>query len=188
MGNSPGQDFGLGAQLDAALRDLCTQSDAKIRRVLEIWGCPLSECPRGTLLGDGDLVAGVVSGTSGALRGSAILGMEPELALVWLADAPTADPLAAFVQRGEALLRAVVEALARRLGVEASTGPGALQEEPLLALVLGTHAPSDTLVLSAVLEAPPSADVGSQSSVGPLLQILLVLEPKLLGPLVPRES
>ncbi len=97
----------------------------------------------------GDLIAGVVQRFEGPISGSALLALEPGDALLWLQRGDDdADPLARFVEWGSRLLEGVTRALGDALGGEVVCGPGSLEERSLMAALLGTHAPSDTLVLS----------------------------------------
>jgi hypothetical protein len=112
---------------------------------------PLGELSSENLYGEGDRVAGVSCGLHGSLSGTAVFAMEPEDAFAWmLSSCRGEDPLESFVASGERIIREFVH----------STGPtepspelaaGSLREESLMEILVGTHAPSDTLVLSARL-------------------------------------
>jgi len=105
---------------------------------------------RGLRVGD-DLVAAVVGRLEGGLAGSLVLALEPEEALAWARMGDPADPLEAFQSLGRALLEGVASALSEALrGQVALTAAGLIEaSEPCL--LAGTHAPADTLVVSARL-------------------------------------
>jgi hypothetical protein len=105
---------------------------------------------RGLRVGD-DLVAAVVGRLEGGLAGSLVLALEPEEALAWARMADPADPLEAFQSLGRGLLEGVASALSEALhGSVALTSAGLIEgSEPCL--LAGTHAPADTLVVSARL-------------------------------------
>ena len=98
-----------------------------------------------------DLVAAVMGRLEGGLPGSLGLALEPEEALVWarVGDAP--DPLDAFVALGRVLLEGVAASLSEVLRVETSLHDARLVETSEPCLLAETHAPSDTLVVSARL-------------------------------------
>ena len=95
-----------------------------------------------------DVIAGVVQRFDGAFRGTALLALEPGDALLWLqAGKSQEEPLARFVALGTRMLEAVIASVADGCG-EIGTSPGALEERPLMAALLATHAPSDTVIVS----------------------------------------
>ena len=117
--------------------------------VQEIRATALSEFgERGLCLSD-DLIAGVMGRLEGAMPGSLNLVLEPEEALLWAQLGSDGDPLETFVSLGDALLSGLATAIGEILGKEAAFEGAALVEEPELAMLVKTHAPSDTIVFSA---------------------------------------
>ena len=119
--------------------------------VQEIRATALSDfSERGLCLSD-DLVAGVMGRLEGRMPGTISLVLEPEDALLWARRAGGDDPLGAFVLLASTLLRGVTDALGGVLGGDAAFEGARLVEEPELAMLVATHAPSDTIVFSARL-------------------------------------
>lgn len=120
--------------------------------VVEIRCTPLGEFgERGLLLSD-DLVAGVMGRVEGRMPGSLNLVLEPEDALAWAqVGAASADPIEAFVSLGQELLSGMCVELSDVLGSATLLCDAELVELPELAMLVGTHAPLDTLVLSSRL-------------------------------------
>jgi hypothetical protein len=98
-----------------------------------------------------DLVAGVMGRVDGAMPGSLNLVVEPEDALAWAQMGVGGDPLEIFVALGRELLRGIAVALAEALESPAEFRDARLVEAPELAMLVKTHAPSDTLVFSTRL-------------------------------------
>jgi len=80
------------------------------------------------------------------------MSLEPEDALFWLRLIGSDDPLEDFVSLGRGLLEHAVSATAEAFGASAKPGPPRLVEDSVVAIVLGTHAPSDTLILGARID------------------------------------
>jgi hypothetical protein len=120
--------------------------------VVEIRCTPLGEFgERGLLLSE-DLVAGVMGRVDGGLPGSLNLVMEPEDALAWAqVGGAVRDPIASFVSLGSEVLAGMCVALADVLRAEVEFRDAVLVESPELAMLIQTHAPSDTLALSVKL-------------------------------------
>lgn len=119
--------------------------------VQEIRCTPLADFgERGLCLSD-DLTAAVMGRLEGALPGSLNLVLEPEEALLWAQIGGDGDPLETFVALGRALLEGIAAGLSEVLESDVEFAGGALVEEPELAMLVRTHAPSDTLVFSARL-------------------------------------
>jgi len=96
-----------------------------------------------------DLVAGVMGRLEGAMPGSLNLVLDPEDALLWARLGGDGDPLETFVEIGRRLLGGMTAALSDILPGEASFEGATLVEAPELAMLVETHAPSDTLVFTA---------------------------------------
>jgi hypothetical protein len=132
-----------------------------------------------------DVIAGVLAPFDGPFRGTALLAVDPGDALLWLSVGDDeGEPLVRFVSLGREMLAAVIGSLAaERSATEVGVGAGILEERPLLAALLATHAPSDTVILS--LDAEISFEL--DASIGPLhtpFTVQLLLEPKLLDSLL----
>ena len=98
-----------------------------------------------------DLVAAVMGRLEGGLPGSLGLALEPEDALVWARVGGAPDPLESFVALGRLLLEGVAGALSEVLRGTTSFHDACLVETSEPCLLAATHAPSDTLVISARL-------------------------------------
>ena len=121
--------------------------------LLEVGCCALAEYGgSGPPRRDQDLVAGVLRSFQGRLAGTALLAMDPEDALWWArAGEPSPDPVATYVELAGRLLARVIESVATSLGLASELGRPRLEENSLAGCLLCTHAPSDTVVLYAVL-------------------------------------
>lgn len=98
-----------------------------------------------------DLAAAVMARLDGALAGSTALVLEPEDALLWARTANPSDPLDAFVALGRALLKGIASTLGEVLRATTTLGDARLVESTEPGLLASTHAPGDTLVVSARL-------------------------------------
>lgn len=128
-----------------------------------------------------DVIAGVVQRFLGPLRGTALVATDPGDALLWLQlEESTAPPLEHFVAFGSRMLGAVVASLAEADPSEFATMPAALEERPLVAALLATHAPSDTLIVSLDAELAFELDPAIGTLHTPFT-VQLLLDPKLLG-------
>lgn len=144
-----------------------------------------------------DVIAGVLQRFEGPVRGTALFALDPGDALLWLemeeSDEP---PLERFVEVGGRVLSAIVGSLvadtetraapasesASQAVSQAGTliGAGVLEERPLVAALLATHAPSDTIILSVDGELAFEIDPGIGLLHTPFT-VQLLLEPKLLS-------
>jgi hypothetical protein len=133
-----------------------------------------------------DRIAGVVQRFEGQLCGTALLALDPGDALQWLRAGGDDDPLDRFVLLGGQVLCAVVEELARACDAAVQFGSSLLEERPLMAALLSTHAPSDTALLSLTgeIEFPGAA----ADPVRAAYTIQLLLDPKLLDGVLLRLS
>ncbi len=127
----------------------------------------------------GDLVAGVLQRFEGRLTGTALLAMDPGDALLWLQRGDDdADPLGRFVDWGSRILAGVMLTLASTLQQDVTLAEPTLDERPLMAALLGTHAPSDTMVLS--LHGELGFPVSDIPEIRAPFSIQLLLEPKIV--------
>ncbi|MBY0399731.1 hypothetical protein K2X89_05515, partial [Myxococcota bacterium] len=135
---------------------------------------------RGMRVGD-DLVAAVMGRMEGGVPGSAGLALEPEEALAWARTGGGGDPIAAFVALGRAVLEGVAHALGEVTRVETRFLDGRLAEQTEPCLLAATHAPSDTLVLSARMRIETRGEAFSAVA-------HLLAEPKHVGRLLSALS
>ncbi len=149
--------------------------------VQEIRCTPLAEFGDAGLCLSQDLVAGVIGRLDGVMPGSLGLALEPEDALLWARLGADRDPLENFVSIGRALLEGITVALGEILEGEAVFEGAMLVEEPELAMLVQTHAPSDTLVFSSRLRI----DVRDETLGG---ATHLLIEPKYLARLLSALS
>lgn len=166
----------VGESLLAELSGCATEIEvAEVRcAVLDEFG------DRGLRAGD-DLVASVMGRIEGGLAGSLCLALEPEDALVWSTTGDRTDPLAAFLAFGRGMLEGVATALRETLRDSVALVDAKLREDSEPCLLAGTHAPADTLVLSARLRI----EVRDEILAG---VVHLLLEPKSFGRLLASLS
>lgn len=127
-----------------------------------------------------DVIAGVVRRFHGPVRGTALLALDPGDALLWLQmDASEGSPLEHFVELGSDVLAAVVSSVGDSPEAAPTAEPGALEERPLVAALLATHAPSDTVVLSIDAELAFEIDPAISTLHTPFT-VQILLEPKLV--------
>jgi hypothetical protein len=99
-----------------------------------------------------DLVAGVMGRLEGVMPGSLNVVLDPQDAFRWVRLGGDGDPLETFVSIGSTLLEGMTHALAEILSGEETFQGAALVEESELAMLVKTHAPSDTLVFSTKMQ------------------------------------
>ena len=105
-----------------------------------------------------DVAAGVAQRFSGALRGTAVLTMEPEGAFAWSRsvlgsqDGSGSDldrVIPTFVELGSGLVDNLVAQVAQAMhGRPVELDAGSLCESSRVAIVIGTHPPGDTAVVT----------------------------------------
>ena len=135
---------------------------------------------RGLCLSD-DMIAGVMGRLKGVMPGTANLVLEPEEALLWARLGGGEDPLAMYVTLGKTLLEGVATFLAEVLEGEVAFDGTRLVEQSELAMLVATHAPSDTIVFSTrmrIVARDESFDAVSH----------LLVEPKYLAQLLSALS
>jgi hypothetical protein len=127
----------------------------------------------------GDLIAAVVQRFEGPPSGTALFALDPGDALLWLQRGESdEDPLGRFVDWGSRVLLGVIHTLAAAWETDLRIGEPALEERPLMAALLGTHAPSDTIVLS--LHGELSFPVSDIPEIRAPFSLHLLMEPKLV--------
>ncbi len=126
-----------------------------------------------------DVIAAVLQRFEGHLPGTALFVLDPGDALLWLqCEGAAEDPLGRFVEWGGQVLSGVVEQLASQAEVE--HGTPVLEERPLMAALLATHPPSDTVVLSIQGELVFSVQ-GAPDEMHAPFSIHVLLEPKFIA-------
>jgi hypothetical protein len=139
-----------------------------------------------------ELIAGVSQRLTGRLAGTALFAVDPGDALLWLQreglqrEGAADDPLARFVAWGSCVLVGVGEALASAWQVEIDFGAPVLEERPLMAALLATHAPSDTVVLS--LQGELAFDVAGGGEIRAPFGVHVLLQPKVLDAILSALS
>jgi len=108
----------------------------------------------GLIPGD-DTTAGVIGRLEGALPGAALVALEPEEALLWAQRAEVegggSSPIEDFVSLGHQVLEGLASAIADQLREDVRIADSRLVEESVLGILVGTHAPSDTVAVCARL-------------------------------------
>jgi hypothetical protein len=115
------------------------------------------------------------------MPGSLNVVLDPEEALVWARACGGTDPLETFIGLGRELLGGVTVALAEILEAPVELRGARLVEEPELAMLVHTHAPPDTRVLSTRLRIRSRNETVSAHS-------HLLVEPKYLSRLLSALS
>ena len=128
-----------------------------------------------------DLVAGVIGRIDGAMPGSLSVVMEPEEALLWVRLTGSEDPIETLISLSCELLSGITVASSELLGSPCEFRHARLVEEPELAMLVNTHAPSDTLVFSTRLRIDARDEVVAAHS-------YLLVEPKCLAQLMSALS
>lgn len=144
----------LGDGLVSASRRVSdARADETRLHVVDARVYPLCEFGEFGLHGDADgVVAGVLTACRGELSGAAFLHMAPEDALAWTKRlAPAADPVATFVEVGDAIMAESIRAACNALNVNTEIGPTKLVEDTVGGCLLATHAPPDTVLIGAKL-------------------------------------
>ena len=127
-----------------------------------------------------DVVAGVAQRFSGALRGTSLFTMEPKGALAWSRSVvgPKSEPervITAFVELAGHVLSDLIGTAAQAMhGGQPDFDAASLREDSRVAIVIATHAPSDTVIATLDLEV-------EFDGVSHAAHVDLLLEPKLLS-------
>jgi len=161
---------------------LSEQSGCEVEvEVVEVRRLPLDGFgERGLRVGD-DLVAAVLGRLEGGLPGALALALEPEEALAWVRTGGAGEKVEAFVDKARALLEGLTLAVGEILRAKTAFQDARLVEATEPCLLAGTHAPSDTVVVSAHLRIEVRDE--SLSAVAHLL-----LEPKYFARLLSALS
>jgi len=184
-----GTDLDLRSrQLDVVRARLCTGAIGAMESLaraglsgptVEVEGvlaCPLADFSEAAVGGTGDTIAGASLRFEGPVAGTALLAMDPEDAVAWMRAGDGVVSVERFLALAQ---RLVAELVAAALSFDAPVvvAGASLQESTLGGAVVGTHAPSDTLVLAATLR------LGVDDGVDRPAVAILLVDPK---PLLPR--
>jgi hypothetical protein len=143
-------DSGVDQATEALRRAGLPEVRLELRHVT--W-CALGQFSERAPSDDEDVIAGAMMRFMGGLSGSALLALEPEDALTWVRTSTSdVDPIDRFLELGSQIVRGVVGALAEGWRRSVEFGVASLEEQPVLAVLLGTHAPLDTVLLSLHLQ------------------------------------
>lgn len=146
----------LQALRDGAARGAAAAQDALRERfamsatlsIAELGACSVADFPDSRWIGSGVEAVGLIGShdESGAV---AMLAMDPAVALSWLSEAcPGADPAHAFPRVAEVLYQQLLTGLLEE--EESAVSPRAF-EDSKVAILLSTHAPPDTVILTCEL-------------------------------------
>jgi hypothetical protein len=112
--------------------------------------CGLSDFPAQSVFCDQGTMASVIVSHHGKLVGTSLISLEPRHAFELIRSlGAEGDPLDIFRTLGASLLRGMLGSLGAAEDSQVEFGNPALKEASLVATVLGTHAPPDTMVVSA---------------------------------------
>lgn len=118
-------------------------------RVFRAALCRLSEFPEEAVFCDEEMMASVLVSHHGWLLGTSVISLEPRHALELIRSVEIeGDPLDVFQSTGGKLLQGILGRLGAEGGPTVDFGDPILEEDSLVATVLGTHAPRDTMVVS----------------------------------------
>jgi len=114
--------------------------------------CCLSDFPERAIFCPEELMASIVLSHHGRLPGTAVLSFEPPHAFQLIRALDLAgDPLGGFRTTLANLVRGLLAGFLRAGEATVAFGEPCLEENSLVATILGTHAPPDTLVMSLEL-------------------------------------
>jgi hypothetical protein len=111
--------------------------------------CSLSEFPERAVFCGEEMMASVLVSYRGRPLGTSVLSLEPRHALELIRSLEAqGNPLEVFRGAGASVLRGMLGWFAAAGGSPVAFGDPILEERSLVATVLGTHAPSGTMVVS----------------------------------------
>lgn len=162
-----------GAELgQESLRDIHTTDSG-----LEVRGIQcttLADLPDQVACFDCECVAGVMGRFQGGLFGTVLLAMDPEDALAWVRLKPgQEDLLESFVRLSKIVQSSLVSEIGAGLGHQVMPASTELCEDSVPLILFGTHAPSDTAVVTVSILVAAGDDLLP-------MQIYLMIESKLL--------
>jgi hypothetical protein len=111
--------------------------------------CCLSDFPERAVFCGGEMMASVLVRLRGPIVGTSVISLEPPHALTLIRSLGVeGDPLETFRTAAAGVLRGMLGWIGAAGGAPAEWGDPILEERPLVATVLGTHAPPNTMVVS----------------------------------------
>lgn len=142
--------------------------------VRDILSSTLGEMPEAMPCFEGECVAGVAGRYRGGVCGTSLLAMSPEDALTWIrCSRDVEDALQSFVDLGNLVQTHIIEAIGSGLGLEIESQGAGLREDSVPLILLGTHAPSDTVIVCISVEATAGDEILP-------MHVYLMIEPKFL--------
>jgi hypothetical protein len=109
--------------------------------------CGLSDFPEKAIFCGEEMMASVLVSHRGKLPGTSVISLEPRHALTLIRSLGVeGDPLDIYRSAGAGVLRGILGWLGGTGGTPAELGDPILEERSLVATVLGTHAPPNTMV------------------------------------------
>jgi hypothetical protein len=119
-------------------------------RVSRVALCQLGEFPEQAIFCDEEMMASVLLSHRGKLPGTSAISLEPRHALE-LAGSRGSEgkPLDVFRETGARVLRGILGWFGGAREARVELGDPSVEERSLVATILGTHAPPDTMVISA---------------------------------------
>ena len=111
--------------------------------------CCLSEFPERAIFCDEEMMASVLVSHRGRLPGTSVIAFQPRHALDLIHSLGVEEkPLDVFRKAGADVLQGMLARVGGQCGSPIEFGDPILEEQPLVATVLGTHPPPDTMVVS----------------------------------------
>lgn len=111
--------------------------------------CCLSDFPEKAVFCDEEMMASVLVSHRGKLLGTSVISLEPRHALTLIRSLGVeGDPLDIYRRAGAGVLRGILGWFGGLGQITAELGDPILEERSLVATVLGTHAPPNTMVVS----------------------------------------
>jgi hypothetical protein len=111
--------------------------------------CCLSDFPERAIFCDEETMASVLLSHRGRLPGTSVISFRPQHALDLIRSLEVEeDPLEVFRRAGARVLQGMLGRVGGKCGSPIEFGDPILEEQPLVATVLGTHPPPETMVVS----------------------------------------
>ena len=111
--------------------------------------CCLSDFPEKAIFCDEEMMASVLVRHRGSILGTSVISLEPQHALTLIRSLGVkGDPLDIYRRAGAGLLRGLLGWFGGTGEAPAELGDPILEERSLVATVLGTHPPPNTMVVS----------------------------------------
>jgi hypothetical protein len=111
--------------------------------------CCLKDFPEQAVFCGQEMMASVLVSHRGKLLGTSVISLEPRHALELIRSLGVeGDPLETYRKAGAGILQGMLGWFRAADGLPAELGDPILEERSLVATILGTHAPPDTMVVS----------------------------------------